>query len=199
MSRYLLYGTVMSGLLLAMAGNFRRCTQDSDERVLRKEFALPATAKLFMIDSQPKSLVREGLKIDATFEFTSTDFTIYLEQLKQDSYWKPLPLSRSFIIKITGIGRLLEYQKQRYELQGQSLPEPGSVYNPTEEQLLEAWMKKLPLDVKNGLYRCLTAGDNIMYASKIPCSQKPGDLNDFMLAVLDLDNKILRIKVHTAY
>jgi hypothetical protein len=38
-----------------------------------------------------------------------------------------------------------------------------------------------------------------MYERKVSCSEKLGDLNDFMLAVLDLDNKTLRVKVHTAY
>lgn len=85
-----------------------------------------------------------------------------------------------------------------YEIREQPVPEPGSIYNPTEEQLLEKWMSKLPVDVKNGFYRCLTAGDNLMYADQVSCLEKQGDLNDFMLAILDIDNQTLRVKVHTA-
>lgn len=184
--------------LILIAGNLNSCSS-SDEQVLRQEFELPAKAQLVMIESYPKSLVREGLKIDAIFEFSSSDFDAYREKVEQDSHWKPLPLSRSFLMKITGVRRKVESLKRSYELRGEPIPEPGSIYNPTEEQLLGQWKENLPLDVKNGFYRCLTAGDNIMYASKVSCSQKPGDLNDFMLAVLDLDNKTLRVKVHTAY
>lgn len=188
----------MSGLLFLTTVNLSSCTL-SDEQVLRQQFELPAKVKLLVIESYPKSLVREGLKIDATFEFSSRDFETYLDKVEQDGHWKPLPLSRSSLLKITGVRRVIEHRRRRAELEGETLPEPGSIYNPTEEQLLESWMENLPLDVKNGFYRCLTAGDNIMYERKVSCSEKPGNLNDFMLAVLDLDNKTLRVKVHTAY
>ena len=140
-----------------------------------------------------------GLKIDATFKFSPSDFNSYREQVRENKQWKSLPLSRDFLIKITGVSRIVESLQRVYELQEKPVPEPGSIYNPTEEQLLEEWMSKLPVDVKNGFYRCLTAGDNLMYANKVSCSEKQGDLNDFMLAILDIDQHTLRVKVHTAY
>lgn len=80
------------------------------------------------------------------------------------------------------------------------MPPLGSVYNPTEDQLSERWVPRLPLDVNNGLYQCKTAGDNVLHSwRKSPCSEKCGDLNDFIFAVLDIDNKVLRVKVHTRY
>ena len=198
MSRHFFHTIIMWGFLLQVFGSLSGCTP-SDEQILRQEFDLPTRTKLVMIESYPKSLVREGLKIDATFEFSSSDFDTYRNNVERDSRWQPLPLSRDFLVKITGVRQAIEYRQRRAERQGEPLPEAGSIYNPTEDQLLEQWKENLPLDVKHGFYHCLTAGDNIMLEKKVPCSEKPGDLNDFMLGILDLDNKTLRVKVHTSY
>lgn len=192
---------IISGFLFLVSGLLGGCMK-FDEQVLRDEFDLPASVRLVAIDSRPKTpgwFGREGLQIWATFEFQSADFDAYRAKVERDSRWKPLPLTRSFIVKITGVRRTVESRQRAYELRGETIPEPGSIYNPTEHQLLEEWMKNLPLDIKHGFYRCLTAGNNLLYASKVSCFEKPGDLNDFMLAVLDLDHKIIRVRVHTAY
>jgi len=58
---------------------------------------------------------------------------------------------------------------------------------------------KLPLDARDGVWACRTAGDDLMHARKSDCLDRPGDLNDFMFAVLDTDRRTLRVAVHTAY
>lgn len=96
-------------------------------------------------------------------------------------------MTRELVIKMTGIRFYIEALHNSSKIFGDPLPPPGSAYNPTEEQLYERWVKRLPLDVKKGLYQCKTAGNDIMHSYKTPCSSKPGDLNDFMFAVLDFE------------
>ncbi len=205
MSTNLFPTIIMSVVVLPVAVNISGCVPSDeeflrfDEKVLRKEFDLPAAAKLVMIESNPKEIIREALRIEATFEFDSTDFDAYLAQTEKDHQWQLLPPSDSLLMKIFAIRRHIEWKKLSYERRGEPLPEPGSSDNPTAEQLLARNRKNLPLDVNRGLYRCLTAGNNIMKEKKVPCSEKAGDLNDYIFAVLDLDNKVLRIKVRTYY
>ena len=140
MSRHFLRTIIVWGFLLRVFGSLSGCTL-SDAQILRQEFDLPTQAKLLMIESHPKSVVKEGLKIDATFEFSSSNFDTYRNNVERDSHWQPLPLSRDFLVKITGVRRVIEYRKREAERQGQPLPEPGSTYNPTEDQLLGQWKK----------------------------------------------------------
>lgn len=88
---------------------------------------------------------------------------------------------------MTGIRFYIEALHNSSKIFGDPLPPPSSAYNPTEEQLYERWVKRLPLDVKKGLYQCKTAGNDIMHSYKTPCSSKHGDLIDFMFAVLDFE------------
>ena len=111
-----------------------------------------------------------------------------------------MPPDREFIIKMTGIRGQAKSVQKLAEVTGKPVPPRGSERNPTEEQLYEQWAQRLPLEVKRGLYQCKTAGDNILHSwKKGPCSEKSGDLNDFIFAVLDVDDKVLRVKVHTRY
>jgi len=57
----------------------------------------------------------------------------------------------------------------------------------------------LPLDAKSGVWTCRTAGNDLMHARKSDCMNRPGNLADFMLAVLDADRRVLRVRVKTTY
>jgi len=72
---------------------------------------------------------------------------------------------------------------------------------PPPEELLPRLPKgsNFPRDTGNGVWACRTAGDDLMRARKKDCMERPGDLNDVMIAVLDLDRRTLRIRVTTAY
>ncbi len=173
-----------------------------DEKVLRHDFNIPKDATLVFIESIPRRDLRylkKFLRISATFSFKSADFDAYLAQAKKDNQWQPLPPPDNFLIKILGIRSAIEKTKFDREYNEQPLPEPGSRYNPTSEQLLARRKKNLPLDVSHGLYRCLTARRYIMliYTSKVSCSEKSGDLNNYMFGVLDLNEKMLHIKIRT--
>jgi len=189
-------------LVLALISLTCGC-QESDEQVLRREFGLPSTAKHQYIKSYPEKagfFGREGLDITAAFQFEPADFEKYLQNAQRDAAWKPMPPDREFVTKMTGIrGHPRSVQKWA-EVTGKPVPPPGSERNPTVEQLYEQWVARLPLDVKNGLYQCKTAGDNRLHSwKKVSCSEKSGDLNDFIFAVLDVEKKVLRVKVHTKY
>ncbi len=177
-----------------------------DEKILRQDFKIPKGATVVAMETIPRRdwrILRESYKISATFSFKSADFDAYLAQAEQDNQWQPLPPSDSFLIKILGIRSYIKGIRLHYEYHGKPLPKPGSPDNPTAEQLLARRRKNLPLDVSRGLYRCLTSGYDILFDKKVPCSEKPEDLNDrllnndYMFGVLDLDKKILRIEVQT--
>ena len=72
---------------------------------------------------------------------------------------------------------------------------------PPPEELLRRLPRgsTLPLDAKNGLWACRTAGDDLMRARKSDCTSRTGELNDCMFAVLDTDRRTLRVAVKTAY
>jgi hypothetical protein len=174
----------------------------SDEQILRDEFDIPLKAELVEITSSPQTpgwFGREGLKITAVFQFAHSDFQNYIQTLKEDGTWAPLPPSREFISRITGVKTHLEALRRSEELLAEESPGWSARVLPSEEELLENWMEQLPLDSKSGLYQCQTAGDNLMNAVKVPCRDRAGDLNDFMLAVLDEEALNLRVFVHTSY
>jgi hypothetical protein len=174
----------------------------SDEQVLRDEFRIPPEVVLDSMSVSPEEagwFGREGLTIDAMFRFSPEQFQEYRRRAERDDRWKRMPPSREFLMRMLGIRSHTEALARSYAAQGESLPPAGSIYNPTEEQLYDRQASCLPLDVEYGLYQCKTAGNDIMHSFKVPCSSVKGDLNDYMLAVLDFDGKVLRIRVQTKY
>jgi hypothetical protein len=174
----------------------------SDEQLLRDEFKIPRTVVLDSISVFPQEagwFGREGLTIDAAFRFSRSQFETYRQRAERDGRWKPMPPSREFLMKMLGIRSHVEAVARSYALLGKPAPPLGSVYNRTEDQLYDELTGRLPLDVQHGLYQCRTAGNDIMHALKVPCTALKGDLNDYMFAVLDLDGRVLRIRVHANY
>ena len=80
-----------------------------------------------------------------------------------------------------------------------ALPPVGSVYNPTEQQILERFKQSMPPQPRQGLYQIKTAGNDIMHARKTVRPKLDADVNDFMLAILDYEHHQVVIRVSTNY
>ena len=203
MNKYNFKNRLIISALLALFLTLYACSVPTDESLLRKEFNIPETAVLLSYKASPETsgwFGREGLKIDIVFQFNETDFANYITEAEKSGSWRALPISQSFLMKIGSIARHKQGLIKSYELTGKKLPKEGSIYNPTEQKLYENFIKTLPLDVKYGFYQCRTAGDNILFNTKtIVQEDLTTDLNDFMLAILNTDNKTLSIKVSTTY
>ena len=203
MNNYNFKNRLIIFVLLALLFNLYACNMPTDESLLREEFDIPKTAVLLSYKASPETsgwFGREGLKIDAVFQFNETDFANYIAEAEKSGSWRVLPIPQSFLMKIGGIARHKQGLIKSYQLTGEKLPKEGSVYNPTVQQLYENFIKTLPLNAKHGFYQCKTAGNNILFNTKtIVQEDLTTDLNDFMLAILDIDNKTLSIKVSTIY
>lgn len=172
---------------------------ESDEQILRKEFNIPESAQLLtfkVFPEQSGTFGREGLKIDATFKFKLDNFQGYRLQAEKSGNWSRLPVPKDFLMKMGGIKSKREGIIHSNRIVGREHPEEGVL---TEEQLYQQFITQLPLDVKNGLYQCRSAGDNIMHKTKIIYTYLDKELIDFMFAILDFDEQTLRIKVSTDY
>jgi hypothetical protein len=188
-------------LLLLCALLLSGCAK-SDESVLRDEFDIPAAATLVSIRATPETpgwFGREGLEIEAEFAFAPDEFESYRDAAQSQAAWQPVPVSDEDLRKMTGLRSYLTALEHSNKVVAEAVPTAAARPVPSEEELLARWKERLPLDTQSGLWSCRTAGDNIMYAERVPCSSKPGDLNDFMLAVLDFDTRRLRVHVHTSY
>lgn len=195
----------ISNLIIILILTHLSCdVQVSDESILRREFNIPASAKVASYEAMPKDygwFGREGLKISMVFQFSDKDFDDYFTEAQMSGKWNLLPMSKEFLMYMGGIRSTKEGIIKEYQMCGEKLPEEGSVYNPTIEQLYDNFINKnvIPTHITNGLYQCRTAGDNIMQARKTICSKLDHDLNDFILAILDYNTKRMIIKVGTKY
>jgi hypothetical protein len=174
----------------------------SDESVLRDEFSIPASATLVSIRATPDTpgwFGREGLEIEAEFALAPDEFVSYREAAQEHASWRSVPVSDDDLMKMTGLRSYLSALEHSNKLISEAAPTIAARPVPSEKELLTHWKKRLPIDVESGLWSCRTAGDNIMYVERASCSSKQGDLNDFMLAVLDFKTRRLRIHVHTGY
>lgn len=162
-------------LLLLTASCFRL---PSDEKVLRRAFSIPDNVRLLKLDAPTPGgwFGREGLEITATFTFESDQFERYRRGAMESGKWKPMPIEREMLLKILGVAsyrQALERMNEEYRQRG----ETKWIHDvPSEDEVLALWKPpRLPLDVKQGLFRCLTAGNNLMYAKKRECVDKAGD------------------------
>jgi hypothetical protein len=188
--------------VLFLSTFFFSCSFNSDESILRKEFKVPDSAELTYFKVSPEEagwFGREGLKIDAYFKLSDEDFDRYLLSAERTKGWLPLPISKNFLMHMFSIKSSREYRIRYYKDGEEPLPDEGSVYNPSEEQLLEAGIKTLPVTSQNGIFTLKAAGNDIMHEPKKTYTNLDKDLNDFMLAILDFDQKKLFIKVSTNY
>jgi hypothetical protein len=178
------------------------CSFNSDESAIRKEFKIPDSAEMVYLEVYPKEsgwFGREGLKIDAYFQFNDDDFNQFVSNAKKSNEWLPLPIPKDFLMHMFSVKTAREYRIRYHKEKNEPLPEEGSVYNPTEEQMLEAGIKSLPVTGPNGIFTLKAAGTDIMNEPKKTYTKLDKDLNDFMIGILDFDQKKLFVKVSTGY
>lgn len=187
--------------LLSVSG----CTLlGSDESVLRREFGIPAGARVVKLDSRPKQgeggwFGREGLAIQATFQLSDSDFKQYAARASSSGQWKPLPIPRVFLRRMAAIETAKQARVASSQQSGHALSPEGSIDNPSEQQRLASFVASLPTQPSSGLFQVRTAGTDIMRAPKTIRPTLDRDVNDFMLALLDDTNKQILIKVSTRY
>jgi hypothetical protein len=195
-----LFSLLIAILLLLMVTSCR--SQNSDESALRDEFEIPSAAKVVSFKVQPEKpgwFGREGLKIDIAFQLGAESFREYAACAAASGKWKPLPIPELFLRRMAAIETSKRSRIQSYRMRGEKLPPEGSVYNPTEQQMLNSFINSLPLQPDNGLFQVRVAGTDIMRAPKSLYETPDRDLNDFMLAMLDNHRKQIIIKVSTSY
>ena len=178
------------------------CSFNSDESAIRKEFKIPDSAEMVYFEVYPKEsgwFGREGLKIDAYFQFNEEDFKQFASNAKKSNEWLPLPIPKDFLMHMFSVKTAMEYRIRYHKEKNEPLLEEGSVYNPTEERMLGAGIKSLPVTGPNGIFTLKAAGTDIMNEPKKTFTKLDKDLNDFMIGILDFDQKKLFIKVSTSY
>ena len=179
------------------------CTiRQSDERVLRREFDIPKTATAVTYQATPSEsgwFGREGLKITMVFQLSDADFTVMARAAADSGKWRRLPIPEGVLRHLAGIRTAKQSRIRIAQESGQALPPEGSVYNSTEEQLLERFKQSIPSRPRTGWYQIRTAGTDIMHAPKTVRPTLDKDVNDFMLAMLDPEHHRVIVRVSTNY
>lgn len=192
----------ISFLIITFFSLLISCSPNSDVDSIRKEFKIPDSAEMVYFEVYPKEsgwFGREGLKIDAYFQFNEEDFNQFVSNAKKSNEWLPLPIPKDFLMHMFSIKTARDSRIRYYIETNKPMPEEGSVYNPTEEQMLEAGIKILPVTGPNGIFTLKAAGTDIMNEPKKTYKKLNKDLNDFMIGILDFDQKKLFVKVSTGY
>ncbi|WP_295458491.1 hypothetical protein [uncultured Thiodictyon sp.] len=174
----------------------------SDESILRAEFAIPRAARLVSDEAQPKEagwFGREGLKITIVFQLSEGDYRAYVARAQAAGTWATLPIPEDVLRRMGAVETAKTSIARSYEAQGKPLPAEGSVYNPTQQQLLERFTASLAPQPGDGLFQVRSAGTDIMRARKTIRREPEQDLNDFMLGMLDHAQQRIIIKVSTSY
>lgn len=190
-------------LLLVVTLTLGGCSRrQSDEAAVRKEYDIPSAAKVVNYEGYPDNSgwgPREALRITISFQVDSADFAKYLNEVSDQDHWQPLPIPERFLVRMAAVETRKRWIAENYELLNEPLPPEGSVHNPTEKQILKEFVASLPAQPEKGLFQIRTAGDNIMYSEKSLYSTPNRDLNDFMLAMLDFENRRIIVRVSTNY
>jgi hypothetical protein len=177
-------------------------TQSSDVAAIRREFRIPRHAEVVSYSASPSEsgwFGREGLKIAVVFQLTPQDYDSYAAKARASGKWSRLPIPDEYLRRMASIQSAKRYRIDSYASGGETIPPEGSVYNPTEEQMLEQFSESLPVQPKDGLFQVRTAGTDVLRAPKSVVLRPDRDLPDFMLAMLDHDQKRIVVKVSTGY
>jgi len=173
-----------------------------DESVIRREFVLPQTARTLVYEATPAEsgwFGREGLKITMIFGLSASSFRAWTDVAVGSGRWQPLPMSEAVLKHLAGIGSAREARLRLAHEMRRPLPPEGSVYNPSDAQLMKQFRESLPGLPEKGWYQIRTAGTDIMRAPKIVRTNLDQDVNDFMLAVLDPKTHTVIVRVSTSY
>lgn len=177
-------------------------TKSSDLAAVRGEFQIPRYAKVISYSASPSDsgwFGREGLKIAIVFQLTPQAYKEYVARMAANGQWNRLPISEAYLRRMASIESAKRSRINSYGNTGATLPPEGSVYNPTDKQMLNQFIKALPQQPEKGLYQVRTAGTNILHAPKSVMLKPDRDLPDFMLAMLDDGRHRIAIKVSTGY
>ncbi len=71
--------------------------RQSDERALRREFAIPGAARAITYQASPSEsgwFGREGLRITMVFALSRADFDRYARTAESSGLWQPLPIPK---------------------------------------------------------------------------------------------------------
>jgi len=113
--------------------------------------------------------------------------------------WQPLPIPREFLLRMGAIPFSQEGTARKDKRNGELLPAEGLNHIPYEEKMLARFVESLPAMPKAGLFQCRSAGTDIMHAPKTVHIRLDKYVDDFMLGVLDHEQKQLIIRVETRY
>lgn len=174
-------------VLLCSAALAACVARETDEQVIRREYDIPAAARVLVAQISPAEagwFGREGLKITMVFALSEGDFDTLRRRLKATSQWQPLPIPETTLAHLAGIRRARA---------------AGGVGNSTDQQLLAQFRQTMPPHPPSGWYQIRTAGTNILHAPKTVRDTLNTDVNDFMLAVLDPQQHTVMVRVSTNY
>lgn len=174
----------------------------SDENLIRAEFDLPPAAEAIEYTSSPPPggwFGREGLKITLIYQLSLADYAGYAQRARDSGQWQPLPIPENVLRRMAAIDSAKRQRQASADLTGKPTAPEGSVYNPSEQQMLAQFSASLPQAPARGLFQVRTAGDNVMHAPKRIVTTPDTDLIDFMLIMLDDDRQRVLVKVSTHY
>ena len=195
----------LTNLLIAgfLAATLLGCDpRRSDESLIRAEFDLPPAAEAIEYTSSPPPggwFGREGLKITLIYQLTPADYAGYAQRARDSGQWQPLPIPEGVLRRMAAIDSAKRQRQASADLTGKPTAPEGSVYNPSEQQMLAQFSASLPQAPAPGLFQVRTAGDNVMHAPKRIVTTPDTDLIDFMLIMLDDDRQRVLVKVSTRY
>jgi hypothetical protein len=190
------------GLCLGFALLTGCSSRATDEWALRREFSLPITATVIRYAASPSAPAwfgREGLKITMVFQLGPADFDALLRKSVRSGQWRPLPIPETTISHLANIQTVQAAKARSWRAQASPIPKEGSIYNPTDQQMLEQFQQSLPALPRRGWYQIKTAGNDILYGPKITRTQLNVDVDDFILAILDPVNKKVVFRVSSNY
>jgi hypothetical protein len=181
------------------------CVSRSDKSILRAEFDVPSAARVLSYRAHPDGMAswgpfgREGLEIDLVFQFSDQDYAEYVARAKDLGTWRPLPIPRHFLLRMGAIPFSQEGAARSDTWNGAPLSGEDPIHTAYVEKTLACFVESLPPMPKEGMFQCRSAGTDIMHAPKTVHTHLDKYLDDFMLGVLDHEQKRLIIKVLTRY
>ncbi len=187
-------------LAMAVAGLVLACCslRQSDEGALRREFAIPWSARAITYraaPSEPGWFGREGLRITMVFALSRADFDRYARTAERSGLWQPLPIPEAVLRHLAGTRTAMDARARQARESGQPLPAAGSVDNPSDEQMAARFRRSLPSPPRTGIDQIRTTGNDILWATKTSRPTLNHDVNDFMLALLDPGSQTIAIRV----
>lgn len=173
-----------------------------DEFALRREFSLPWSASLIHYSASPSTpgwFGREGLKISMVFKLKPDDFDTLLLSSRASGQWKSLPIPEATLMHLAAIQSSRIARTTLWKATGSPIPETGSLANPTDQQRLNQWKQFLEPLPRSGWYQIKTSGDDILRNPKEIQTILNYDVNDFILAILNPEERTISFRISSNY